>query len=172
MGQRLNIEITDGEDVLANAYYHWSAQTLSSFYILKDIIDHYYDDVQAPTIKFAVHLLEQTGAGINKEEKARILEAWPEQYFVINFKDCTDRNIGLLSVTKSGIAETRYWEEGRIEIDIKNEKVMFGVFSEYLIDDFEAETDELLEELPVFHFDFSDIPFDRVYDGVVVGWIA
>ena len=30
MGQRLNIEIVNGETSLANAYYHWSAYTKSA----------------------------------------------------------------------------------------------------------------------------------------------
>lgn len=43
MGQRLNIEIVNGETSLANCYYHWSAYTSSALGLTRQIIDAYYD---------------------------------------------------------------------------------------------------------------------------------
>lgn len=38
MGQRLNLEITIGENVLANAYYHWSGYTTSSLKLVESAL--------------------------------------------------------------------------------------------------------------------------------------
>lgn len=37
MGQRLNIEIVDGNTTLANAYYHWSAFTFPALELTAEI---------------------------------------------------------------------------------------------------------------------------------------
>lgn len=39
MGQRLNIEIVNGDTCLANAYYHWSGYTLSACDLTMKILD-------------------------------------------------------------------------------------------------------------------------------------
>ena len=39
MGQRLNLEISRGKKPIANAYYHWSAYTDSSYDLARSIIN-------------------------------------------------------------------------------------------------------------------------------------
>lgn len=51
MGQRLNIEIMEKEEILlANAYYHWSGYTSSSIYLTQYIIRR-FDEVIKNTKK-------------------------------------------------------------------------------------------------------------------------
>ena len=45
MGQRLNIEIKKGEQLLANCYYHWSGYSETALELTKKIIDK-FDDVK------------------------------------------------------------------------------------------------------------------------------
>lgn len=85
MGQRLNIEIVDGETSLANCYYHWSADTNSALELTKQIIDSYYNSKLTVGLEMAVELLEATGAGINKTERAEI-QKQPENLVVLNLK--------------------------------------------------------------------------------------
>ena len=41
MGQRLNLEIVVGENVIANAYYHWSGLTSTSLLVSKRVNNNY-----------------------------------------------------------------------------------------------------------------------------------
>ena len=40
MGQRLNVEIWNNGEVLANAYYHWSAYTESAAHIVDKALNY------------------------------------------------------------------------------------------------------------------------------------
>ena len=96
MGQRLNIEIVNGETSLANCYYHWSAYTGSALNLTKHIIDSYYDSEAIVGLKMAIELLEATGGGVNETERAEI-QKQPKKFGSFEFKDCTNRNNGLIS---------------------------------------------------------------------------
>lgn len=94
------------------------------------------------------------------------------------FKDCVDRNRGILSITEEGINETRTWQEGRVIIDLDEEmyeemKERFDSYSKYNED--------------LTHFSFEDLPdmvdmvqeisdegnFGyRMADGTIVSFIA
>ena len=54
MGQRLVIEIKEGDTVLANAYYHWSGYTETSLNLLNEVMNKgiFNNDKKLP-IKFS-----------------------------------------------------------------------------------------------------------------------
>lgn len=168
MGQRLNVEIVNGETSLANCYYHWSAYTGSALNLTKQIIDSYYDSEAIVGLKMAIELLEATGGGVNETEREEI-QKQPEKFGSFEFKDCTSRNNGLISVTESGKEETRKWEEGRVTIDLDTETFCFDVLSYDTIEDYTEYCDEsfnenAFEKLPECPFDLCRVPFDKVDD--------
>lgn len=77
MGQRLNIEIINNGQVLANAYYHWSAYTLSSLELVAKVLSAYnkisLDTSEAVRLaeyqEKAVWALQSTGAGLPDDER-------------------------------------------------------------------------------------------------------
>ena len=165
MGQRLNIEIVNGEKVLANCYYHWSAYTRSALELTKIIIEEYQDSDMDIGIGLAVSLLEATGCGITEEERININKK-SAKYRGIKFRDAISRNEGLISVTEHGIEETRGWEEGRVTIDLKSKTFCFDVLFSYSREEYEEEFDEEYNEpinnLAKCEFDFSMVPFSDI----------
>lgn len=128
MGQRLNIEIQDNEQPLANAYYHWSGYTstsleLTELIINSPLINDEFLQAIPDKVQFAVELLKLTGAGY------------------------TDRNEGLIGTSESDMAETRKWQEAGIIIDIGAEMVYFDNF--YYIEN---------EDLPSYNVNLDKIP--------------
>ena len=143
-------------------------------------------------LDLAIRLLESTGAGINDVERNYIL-ADPELSKYLPINDCIDRNEGILSITQEGMQNTRYWEEGRVTIDIGKRTILFRVYweltkEEYLDDSFRDPED--YEQLPTMDYDLKkEIPFDKfeelknLYigtvdsygfkrpDGSVIGWV-
>ena len=167
MGQRLNIEIVNGETSLANCYYHWSAYTGSALGLTRQIINAYYDSEAIVGLKMAVDLLEYTGGGVNEAERAGIQKC-AEKFGHIKFNDATSRNDGLISVTEEGKEETRKWEEGRVTIDLDSETFSFDVawfdspedyFEEYCDED-----DLQYEDLAECKYDLSAVPFAAIDD--------
>lgn len=169
MGQRLNIEIVNGEKPLANCYYHWSAYTGSALEITRAIIDAYHNSDLTVGLSMAVSLLEETGGGVNEEERVNINKK-PAKYRGIKFKDATDRNCGLISVTEHGMEETRRWEEGRVTVDLGNETFCFDVLWAYSVEEYEEEFDEEYNEpvdkLAKCEYDLSAVPFADI-DGLI-----
>ena len=104
MGQRLNIEMKSKGKVVANCYYHWSAYTMTALQLTKEIISNFDDIKVDDDVKRAVKLLELTGAGYS------------------------DRDNGLIATTEEEMNDTRYWEEGRVTIDMDNKIFDFNVF--------------------------------------------
>lgn len=167
MGQRLNIEIVDGEKSLANCYYHWDAYSISSLKLVQKIIEahsicktfRYPND-----LKTTVKILQSTGAGITDEERARI-DADSDKYAGIKFNKAIGRNEGLISVTENGKASTRSWEDGRVIIDISAETFTFDVY--WLIDKSGYEDNfsdgTPFDNLEICSYDFStEMPFSEI----------
>lgn len=165
MGQRLNIEILDGETLLANSYYHWSAYTSSAIHLTAQIINTFYSSLHKTDTSLrttAIRLLESTGAGYDAEERFRIEQS--EDEFLKNLKvnDCIDRNRGILSVTEEGMNDTRSWEEGRVSIDISSKLVYFNVYSEIEDDEWDDYYDDwhpVLVDEDSFKWPDFEIPF-------------
>ena len=116
MGQRLNLEIVKDGKVLANSYYHWSAYTGSTF----DLVQTAYEFIRTNPIGddrlLAVRALEATGAGMI-EEDLDFMHSF-RKYSGQSFKECVDRNSGILGVTKTSINNTEDWSEGTASIII------------------------------------------------------
>lgn len=94
MGQRLNIEIVSGGEVIANAYYHWSAYTRSAIGLAKEAIaayEHLANQCK-DELALAIRMLEETGAGVNEIERARIKR--DPKFSEYSIRDCQDRNKG------------------------------------------------------------------------------
>jgi len=168
MGQRLNIEIVNGETSLANCYYHWSAYTSSALSLTKTIIDAYYDSKLIVGLKMAVELLEATGAGVNTLERAGI-EKCQKEFDGITFKDAASRNLGLISVTEEGKEVTRKWEEGRVTIDLGSETFCFDVvwddpFDVYLEEYHDGNGSVTYEDLSECPYNLSSVPFIDIGD--------
>lgn len=141
MGQRLEILIMKDGKELANAYYHWSAYTSSSFELAKEIVMAIKNRKvrQKDELKKAIRLLEITGAGVTPNEKDYLKVS--ERFKNFKFMPCNGRNEGLVAVSPDGIKETRDWQEGQVFIDIGKRKVSFDVWSYY-------NEDELKEYYP------------------------
>ena len=63
MGQRLNISLESDGEVVANAYYHWSAYTGSAAYLVQGICE-VWDELKECSLsdaEFACRLLHDTG---------------------------------------------------------------------------------------------------------------
>lgn len=121
MGQRLNIEMMYDDRVIANCYYHWSADHESASYLVNKIVSNAElsnctseEEYLAETVR----LLELTGGGIDAEERKRIMQDFAGRFGEIEFKDAVSRDEGLISVSEEGIERTRYFEDGRVEIHL------------------------------------------------------
>ena len=124
MGQRLVIELYNGKEKLANAYYHWSAYSLPSIALTEVVINKLEElgDTMPPKLK-VIKALEATGAGMVKEELEEAKNIFPNA----DFKPCEDRNEGLLGITEDYMNDIFDWNEGFIKIDIKDETFCFDV---------------------------------------------
>lgn len=161
MGQRLNIEIVENGEVLANAYFHWSGFTSSSFKTAQKVLENINKISYENRIINAVKLLETTGAGLTKEEEEYILKTIPEAD-KISFKKAVDRNEGLIAVSEKGIDETRKWEEARVTIDLITKTVDFQALFQYgSKEEYEEVNGEGCEYPTHENIDFSNIPFDK-----------
>jgi hypothetical protein len=130
MGQRLNLEIRDGDKILANSYYHWSAYTDSAYELTTRVLSFIEANPMDDHLLLAVRALESTGAGLSKcgpIEKSEYGQM-RSRYKDLDFSDVVDRNLGLISVTEEGIKETQFWAEGTSVIDISTGKISFDVF--------------------------------------------
>ena len=159
MGQRLNIEITDGSNVLANAYYHWSAYTHDSAELLKLILSErcITDDSTMSIFEKAIYLLERTGAGFSSTELDYIKNEDIDLPLDL-IKFAKDRNEGLIAISTKGIKDTEYWEEGRLTVDILNLKVDFNVVwapSDEEAEDYEKDG----AKLSLLPYDIRDMSF-------------
>lgn len=171
MGQRLNIEIVKNGEVLANSYYHWSGfsdcainlaiQIINNFeYIKKYKVEKY---IENQDLLFAIRLLEETGAGIENTNRARRL--LKDETDNLKIKECEGRNEGIIGVTKEDIEETRYWEEGRISVDIEKKTVDFNVIEEYTTEQFKKNYgEEEIKKIKEINKKFKDISFEDIFE--------
>ncbi|MBO7472521.1 MAG: hypothetical protein J6U00_00715 [Ruminococcus sp.] len=159
MGQRLNIEIWDKGQVLANAYYHWSGYTLSALELIEKIITNVDNLVECDNDRLkAVWLLQLTGAGLTQDELSTI--------FCKGFKgitDCKGRDDGLIAVSDKGIQDTRQWEEDRATIYLDERRIDFDVVFKQYRWEYDKEREDYgnpaFKELPIIDWNLSDIKF-------------
>lgn len=165
MGQRLNIEIWNGNKCLANAYYHWSAYTDTAADLVEIILGKIKDRQEQPSVYYAIKLLEATGAGLeNDTERNYAIEVCNTD----DFARAINRNEGLIAVTEDEINATRRWEEYRTTIYLDQRRVNFEVigvyrnqyeWSEY-VREMEFETEQNMRDLPELNYDVSNILFE------------
>ena len=167
MGQRLNIQIemdipdSSESKVLANAYYHWSGYTSSAYELVKKIADSDYWNEECTItdpVEKAIRLLEVTGAGLEKDE---FTDTYPES----SYKIATDRNEGLIAISKTGMDATQNWEEARVTINLSTNMVDMG--GVYFLDEVDEEEEEgTTNEIPELEYDLhtSINDFDKVYN--------
>jgi len=166
MGQRLNVEIWNNGEVLANSYYHWEAFSLSSIELVEKLIDN-IDVVSClnSDLENAIKLLESTGAGISDTEKCNMAKY--KELKDISIQDCINRNEGLIFVTPEGIQETRYWAEHTIYIYLDEERIKYDVYRETDRWDYnrafkEDRHDIAYNDLKEFDYNFDDIKFKDI----------
>lgn len=162
MGQRLNLEIHLDGEVIANAYYHWSAYTSSSLALTARILENLesvqHDD---PVIR-AIRLLETTGALITEDQLAAVNKLAPGEEFEL----AISRSEGLIAITPDGIEGTQRWEEGRVEIHLDTKEVVFDVAHFYdkeeYLNDYD-ETEENYQNMIILPFEHTNdpIPFSE-----------
>lgn len=148
MGQRLNIEITAGNKVLANCYYHWSAYTSSAKFLTRQIILYLQKSRTKDPLLKAIRCLEITGAGLTTFELDDAKKLYPNK----KFKKAVDRNTGLIAISQTGIKDTQRWEEGKVTIDIYSQKIYFDVFFTETIEEFK-EDHELSDDITILKYD-------------------
>lgn len=164
MGQRLNIEIVNGDTVLANAYYHWSAFTFPALELTAEIVKGIDKVPSENKLEQAIALLELTGAGVDDEEWARIESDTTGKFDELVFKEAKNRNRGLISVTEEGMQETETLEEGRVSIDLEKKTICFDVVDGLSLEEYRADFEDA-PSLPVVDgIDFYNVPFSRFHE--------
>ena len=127
MGQRLNIEIKSGDEIIANAYYHWAAYSESAYNLTKIIVNEFDNVKDMDKFGQAIALLQKTGSGVDNGDFAIAKSKLPEDFQLIR---ATNRNNGITSISEEGMTETRNWEEGRVTIDLDSKTIDFDVFDD------------------------------------------
>ena len=164
MGQRLNLEITKKNRVVANAYYHWSAYTGSAYELTAMAYNYikYNKDSIKDSKLLAIRALEATGAGIpdwqeGESELRRLRNI--RKYSTTEFEPFQDRNHGIISCFTDSIKETEDWAEGTVTIDLDTESIRFDVFFFYdSIEEIKDSYDDFTEdEVAVFNYDFGQL---------------
>lgn len=126
MGQRLNLEIQNNGEALANSYYHWSGYSTSSLELTLAVISAYKEGDS--NVKDALRLLQATGARITKDSWDYGVE---KGYFLGDYSDFMDRNSGLIGISPEEIHETRGWAEGTVVIHLDKKTIDFECCHEF-----------------------------------------
>lgn len=159
MGQRLNLEITKGDKVLANCYYHWSGYTLPAVSKTKKalyILEKAKAEGREIDVETAVYALLNTGATI--EESEVVGDIKPSEKL--------DRNDGIICTTEDEIENTRKYEEMRVTINLYNGEFLIDVeqtVSSYSEDEWEEFGYEL-GEFPEIEFNLFECSVGEFYD--------
>jgi len=184
MGQRLNFKIVHNSETIMSCYKHWSAYTIDSAEYAADFVDAWIshrNDSHSDAIDddelLALRLIDafaELNAGFDNDEMNRLMNAFCQEYPELEMAlrkgryHSINRNEGLLSVTQEGIAETEYWEDGRITYDIDSGTIDFQIayyegdsyedFCESYKQEYNKKYPYDDNEIPLIDFDFSAIP--------------
>lgn len=174
MGQRLNLEVIQGEKVIANAYYHWSAYTETALALVKEMVHHLelskeqksYNSSPDVVLRRVVSAFHKTDAKLTQEELAYIqsseLDDSTKRVFthqVASYTRAVDRSDGLISISPEDIASTRQNAEYAAIIDYDTLTVQFGVIDYYenmeeLQDSYDLDEDDA-EAVPLYEKDIE-----------------
>lgn len=144
MGQRLNLGIRKKGKILANAYYHWSAYTGSSYELSAKAHEYLVAHPNESDLLKAIHALEATGAGLEPEEF--IYAGSRRDLCNKEFNKATDRNEGLLAISPRGIQDTEDWAEGTVYIDIDDPECPMYHFWVVWMDDQDVYEEEYCDD--------------------------
>lgn len=190
MGQRLIINISNGEDIIATSYYHWSGYTDSAFELCEIISERMQNDEylsisdnneHLEQIKKAVDLLSSTGARLQKDEKryanAKYLGVFVSLPFATNRKD------GMIAISKDCIIDLNQWGEAFVKIDLNSGDIEFEVWNydediEEFRNWYQIEENEEIPEISIHpeHLKYSNLKEFRqeisnldyfLYDGII-----
>lgn len=161
MGQRLVIEIKDGDTVLANAYYHWSGYTETSLNLLNEVMNKgiFNNDKKLP-IKFskgdeqlyAIKLLETTGAKILEED----LKIATLKFPMNEFETSNNKTDGLIAFSEKNINKNMDSAEAIISIDLKSRRIdLGGIYNYEDLDELQEMANEDEEDLNIAIIDFN-----------------
>ena len=172
MGARLNLEITDGGQILASCCFYDAANTESALDICECFIKTICElfGGAKPTTYAAVKTLEAMGAGINGVERNRIKRN-PIRFDNISFEPTRSAYNGWIFVTEEGIDENRRWESARVKIDLSDGHVDFHAHYYTYLEEYIEFTDRVpdaisWEELPRIDVGpdiFTGVPFQHLY---------
>ena len=167
MGERLNLEIRQGGELLANAYYHWSGYTRSALELVEMVLKEIPKIKESTPVLKAIRLLEATNAGLTPQEKEYAQQNL-EGFDPNQFKDAINRNEGLISISEEGMTDTQRWEEERVTIDLDDQLIGFGACfmvedKEEYCDEYE-EAEEEYEAIPVYSRDISEFDFNELQE--------
>lgn len=151
MGQRLNIEICDNNTSYANCYYHWSGYTIPALNLTKLCLKSYRENKhkESSNKSLAVHMLLDTGAGVVQQDLDKVEEHLRTEAF--------DRNCGLISISKAGMEQIRYWQEASVIINIENKTIDISNLFETL------DLDEFLEDYGLSKEEITPEIFEKYY---------
>lgn len=188
MGERLNFEIIHNGETIMNCYRHWSAYTMDAAEYAADFVDawkRHHTDVHPDAIDedelLALRLIDtfaELNAGFNDAESTRLMNAFCQNYPTLDLAlrhgkyKSVNRDEGLLSITQEGIAETEYWEDGRIIYDIDSGLIDFEVvwfdgedYNSFRKNYKQNHDEELLladDEISLIDFELDSIPENKM----------
>lgn len=158
MGQRLVIEIKEGDTVLANAYYHWSGYTETSLNLLNEVMNKgILNNIPIKFSKrdeqlYAIKLLETTGAKILEEDFKIATLKFPMNEFETS-KNKTD---GLIAFSEKNINKNMDSAEAIISIDLKSRTIdIGGIYNYEDLDELQEMANEDEEDLNIAIIDFN-----------------
>lgn len=181
MGQRLVVNIIANDDILASAYYHWSAYTESAAEITKQIVENVIKNNQKAVMllsytenstntdainKLTAYLmLEDTDAGLYHADNDLEIEEYKKIGAAYNYRVGENRSVGLIALTPKKIKDFNYYAEGTVNIDISNDIVKFDVFGIFLEDEIDEDEEKIelkFDDVDEFSFDKVDTWFDQI----------
>lgn len=169
MSHRLNIELTDGDDLLCSCVWHEAAYTDTALDLTEAIIKT-YDDIfggSGADVFIAVKLLETLGGGIIGVERERLRKGSGEILEIVPARSVYE---GIIGVTDDGIRDNRRWENGRVRIDLSGRIFDFHVHEYTYMEDYVEFCDSVpgcipWEELPRIEASwdiFNGLYFDHI----------
>lgn len=184
MGQRLVVDVNDGDRTLCKIYYHWSAYTDSAFEelatlagILEPLRDAYPsltpDERRREVVATLARGLVARGGGIDGTDRAAFERLCPD----VDLGSCApSRNYGLVALDPASMQEYDQWAEGTAVVDLGSWSCCNGCLYAYeTVDEANEELgdDYREDDLPVMPSNTS--PFDAraiervaaAYDGVI-----
>lgn len=129
MGQRLVLDVYNGNEIVAKIYYHWSAYTGSAYQEIKELIHAIGDN----PLQDIVQKISDQGGGIDMvfEDNLSAAQELFGSEFVAGLNDTPDRNCGLIALSENAKEQMDCWAEERAEIDLETKKFTNLVFNLY-----------------------------------------